>query len=191
MDVDKPDKRQRGGTRDRIMEAAAAVAHSVGPAHLSLDAVAEQAGVSKGGLLYHFPTKASLIKAVVERHLATIEHAVGMDRDDAPPEGTAVALALMRGFCETPVAKPGGANGFIAAMAETPELMEPIRAHNQRVATCLRRAREPEVALMAFLVVEGMRCLQIFDANPITEAERERIISTLSTILSESIAERA
>ncbi len=190
MDDDRTEKRQRGGTRDRIMEAATAVAHTVGPAHLSLDAVAEQAGVSKGGLLYHFPTKSSLIKAIVERHLEAVERSAGMDADDAPKDGAAVALALMRSFCDTPASKPGGAEGFLAAMAETPELMEPIRAHNQRVAACLRRAREPEIALMAFLVVEGLRCLQIFDANPITASETERIFAALGSILDAGAIER-
>ncbi len=190
MDDDRTEKRQRGGTRDRLMEAATAVAHAVGPAHLSLDAVAEQAGVSKGGLLYHFPTKTSLIKAIVERHLETVERSAGMDGDDAPMDGAAVALALMRSFCSTPASKPGGAQGFLAAMAETPELMEPIRAHNHRVAACLRRAREPEIALMAFLVVEGLRCLQTFDANPITSAETQRIFAALGSILDTGATER-
>lgn len=183
MDEQQPLKPPRSSTRDRIMEAATAVAHAVGPAHLSLDAVAEKAGVSKGGLLYHFPTKASLIKAIIERHLETVERSAGLAGDLAPSDGCSVALALMRSFCATPAAKPGGAQGFLAAMAETPELLEPIRDHNQRVVECLRKAREPEIALMAFLVVEGLRCLQIFDANPITEAETDRIFATLSAIL--------
>ena len=184
MDADKPVRPQQTGTRDRIMEAATAVAHAVGPAHLSLDAVAEQAGVSKGGLLYHFPSKVSLLKAIVERHLQTIEHSAGMDREGDLAEGGTVAIALMRGFCDTPSSKPGGSRGFLAAMAETPELMEPIRAHNERVAACLRKASEPELALMAFLVVEGMRCLQIFDTDPLTDNERERILSLLAGRLS-------
>ncbi len=191
MDADKPVRPQPMGTRDRIMEAATAVAHAVGPAHLSLDAVAEQAGVSKGGLLYHFPTKVSLLKAIVELHLQTIEHSVGMDREGELAGGDAVAIALMRGFCDTPQSKPGGARGFLAAMAETPELMEPIRAHNERVVTCLRRASEPEFALMAFLVVEGMRCLQLFDTDPITDDERERILSLLASRLSADAPEQA
>lgn len=191
MDLEQSSKPPRRGTRDRIMEAATAVAHAVGPAHLSLDAVAEQAGVSKGGLLYHFPTKASLIKAIVERHLQTVERSAGIGGGcAATADGSGVAIALMRAFCQTPAAKPGGAQGFLAAMAETPELMEPIRAHNQRVAACLRRAREPEIALMSFLVVEGLRCLQIFDANPLTEEETDRIFSTLGDILRDG-AEKA
>lgn len=183
MDAPKSLKPPRSSTRDRIMEAATAVAQAVGPAHLSLDAVAEKAGVSKGGLLYHFPTKASLIKAIIERHLETVERSAGLEGDAAPPDGCSVALALIRSFCSTPASKPGGAEGFLAAMAETPDLLEPVRAHNQRMVDCLRKSREPEVALMTFLVVEGLRFLQIFDANPITATETEQIFATLSDIL--------
>lgn len=183
MDLEHSPKPPRGATRERIMEAATAVAHAVGPAHLSLDAVAERAGVSKGGLLYHFPTKASLIKAIVERHLDTVAKAAGINACELDGDGDGVALRMMRAFLVTPVAKPGGAQGFLAALAETPELLEPVRQHNERVAACLRRAQEPEIAMIAFLVVEGLRCLQLFDANPLTEAEIDRIFATLDGIL--------
>ena len=43
--------------RDRILEAAERVVAEVGAARLTLDVVAQAAGVSKGGLLYHFPSK--------------------------------------------------------------------------------------------------------------------------------------
>ena len=48
--------------RDKILAAAEELARVAGPGNLSLDAVAARAGVSKGGLLYHFPTKAKLLK---------------------------------------------------------------------------------------------------------------------------------
>src|SRR5262245_16643152 len=41
--------------RDRIVEAAERVVTDIGAARLTLDGVAQAAGVSKGGLLYHFP----------------------------------------------------------------------------------------------------------------------------------------
>lgn len=43
-------------TKQRILDAAAEIARELGPGHLSLEAVATRAGVSKGGLLYHFPS---------------------------------------------------------------------------------------------------------------------------------------
>jgi AcrR family transcriptional regulator len=54
------------GTRDRILEAGYAVAGQSGVAAVTLDAVANRAGVSKGGLLYHFPSKEALVSGMVE-----------------------------------------------------------------------------------------------------------------------------
>ncbi len=58
------------------MRAATELAREIGPAHLSLDAVAARAGLSKGGLLYSFPTKAKLLEAVVEEYMKEHEHAM-------------------------------------------------------------------------------------------------------------------
>lgn len=57
---------RRGGTRDRILEAGYAVAGQSGVAAVTLDAVANRAGVSKGGLLYHFPSKEALVAGMVD-----------------------------------------------------------------------------------------------------------------------------
>jgi AcrR family transcriptional regulator len=54
------------GTRDRILEAGYAVAGQSGVAAVTLDAVANRAGVSKGGLLYHFPSKEALVSGMVD-----------------------------------------------------------------------------------------------------------------------------
>ncbi len=71
-------KARRTNSRDRILAAAADVARETGPGSLSLDAVASRAGVSKGGLLYNFPTKAKLMQALVEEYLRAFEQAPGV-----------------------------------------------------------------------------------------------------------------
>ena len=60
-------------TRAHILAAAAELAKEKGAAHISLEAIAKRAGISKGGLLYHFPRKDALIRAMVERHLGEID----------------------------------------------------------------------------------------------------------------------
>jgi AcrR family transcriptional regulator len=54
--------------RVRLFEAAIKVALERGYAHVTLDAVARQAGLSKGGLLYHFRSKAELIKGLLTHY---------------------------------------------------------------------------------------------------------------------------
>lgn len=55
------------GTRERILAAVRTLLVRGGPDAVTLDAAAAQAGVSKGGLLYHFPTKASLFVGVLSQ----------------------------------------------------------------------------------------------------------------------------
>ncbi|MCL4694718.1 MAG: TetR/AcrR family transcriptional regulator, partial [Candidatus Hydrogenedentes bacterium] len=54
----------RPSCNDLLLDSAEAVVVEGGPSRLTLDAVAEKAGVSKGGLLYHFPTKDALVEAM-------------------------------------------------------------------------------------------------------------------------------
>jgi AcrR family transcriptional regulator len=59
----KPDARYK------VLEAAVAIVAREGAAHLTIDAVAAQAGLSKGGVLYHFPSKRALLDGMLERLL--------------------------------------------------------------------------------------------------------------------------
>ncbi|MFI6479805.1 TetR/AcrR family transcriptional regulator [Nonomuraea sp. NPDC050663] len=53
--------------RDELLDAAEQLLCDQGSDALTLAAVADRAGVSKGGLLYHFNTKEALIKGMAER----------------------------------------------------------------------------------------------------------------------------
>ncbi|UYM06889.1 TetR/AcrR family transcriptional regulator [Solicola gregarius] len=54
-------------TRDRILNAFEALLVGQGSRSATLDAVAEEAGVSKGGLLYHFPSRDDLVVGMLDR----------------------------------------------------------------------------------------------------------------------------
>lgn len=60
-----------GKRRELILDAAEELVMDLGAAHLTMDAVAARASVSKGGVLHHFPTKTALIQAMLDRLLAT------------------------------------------------------------------------------------------------------------------------
>ena len=72
--------------RERILNAAEARLLAGGPTSLVLDAVAADAGVSKGGLLYHFASKEALVVGLCERMLVRFDADLDalMEADDAP-----------------------------------------------------------------------------------------------------------
>ncbi len=61
-------------TRDRILDALEEILVRDGTDKATLDAVAAGAGVSKGGLLYHFPSKDAMMAAMVRRLGERAEH---------------------------------------------------------------------------------------------------------------------
>lgn len=61
-------RRTASETRELIFEACSRILRREGLANLTLESVAEEVGLSKGGLLYHFPNKESLIEALFEYH---------------------------------------------------------------------------------------------------------------------------
>jgi AcrR family transcriptional regulator len=63
-------------SRDRILAASVHVALRDGVSSMTLDAVAREAGVSKGGLLYHFASKDELIAAMLQHHAARIQKTI-------------------------------------------------------------------------------------------------------------------
>ena len=72
--------------QEQLLEAASIIAAKDGIAALSLNAVAKQAGVSKGGLLHHFPGRQELIHALFIRLLAVMDRGIMalMAVDDNP-----------------------------------------------------------------------------------------------------------
>jgi AcrR family transcriptional regulator len=169
----------RESARDRILAAAMAVARESGAGRLSLDAIARRAGVSKGGLLYHFPKKNALMKALVERHLAEIEAAT-IAATSSPGRPNAVAGAFLQAYREKLACGPARPSGVLAALAENPDLLKPVRAHQLRIVDRMRSsALDLDMSLIAFLAVEGMKALELFEADPLTDEERERVFDSL------------
>ncbi|TCI60590.1 TetR/AcrR family transcriptional regulator [Exiguobacterium sp. SH0S2] len=54
-------------TKQKLLDAATEIIMEHGVHQLTLEEVAKTAGVSKGGLLYHYPSKEALLTAIVER----------------------------------------------------------------------------------------------------------------------------
>ncbi|WP_051791511.1 TetR/AcrR family transcriptional regulator [Amycolatopsis jejuensis] len=71
--------------RERILGSYEVILADHGPVEITLDAVAAHAGVSKGGLLYHFGSKDALRDGLLERLERLTDE--DLDRARAAPEG--------------------------------------------------------------------------------------------------------
>lgn len=118
--------------RDKMLDAAEIVVTRHGIANLTLDAVAAEAGMSKGGLLHHFPSKDQLVDALVVR-CAENWRAYYMDAYARTPEGPGRMTRALVDHCLTDVEawteqlRRSSASVF-AALAQNPKLIQPMRA---------------------------------------------------------------
>jgi len=82
----------RPSSRDRILDALVEVLLEGGAGSVTLDAVCARAGVSKGGLLYHFGSKADLFDGLTERLAADIRRQIA----EAPADTAAMVRWFLR-----------------------------------------------------------------------------------------------
>ena len=173
----------RPSSRDKIVAAAVELAKEVGPGHVSLDAVAQRAGVSKGGLLYNFPSKAKLLEAIVAHHLDAFENALLNRNDtqgDKPGSVVAACVDLYQADCREGLPP---ASGFLAALVENPDLLRPVRDTTRRLIDRVRANASDEAgALMVFMALQGLRCMPMLDIDVLTDDERNLVVGKLYEI---------
>jgi AcrR family transcriptional regulator len=167
--------------RDRVLDAAEALAGDEGSANLTLDAVAHTAGVSKGGLLYHFPSKDALLAALIERHVDRIEASCCRLRATLPAgnDGAELKAWVMSMLEADPVRRDTGAALFAAA-ANNPKLLDGVRErYAARVEHAARTSGNFPLAAVILLAVDGLILSEIWHMSAFTKEQRAAIVQQL------------
>jgi AcrR family transcriptional regulator len=181
---------KRPNSRQAILDAAEALASEVGANYMSLDAVAAKAGISKGGLLYRFPSKVALLKGMIERYVERLEapQAATRKAKSSMSEASRLLAARLATRADKSVAKQRrGSFGMIAAIAEQPRLLDPVRVAHDRIWTRFREtSRDPELALLAWFALEGLLFVELFGTSPLSKGERAKFLKRLTAIAEQS-----
>jgi AcrR family transcriptional regulator len=172
--------------RDRLLDAAEQVVGRDGVSNLTLEAVAREAGVSKGGLLYHFPSKSELVQAIVARLGVRCEahHAEAMATDDDSPGAFTRAYLAARSEPVDPEELPLHI-ALLAAAGTDPQFLDPIRA---RIARWQKKLEsdgiDPTTATVVRLAIDGL-CLGTLLGLPVPQGKlRRQVIERLSEMAS-------
>jgi AcrR family transcriptional regulator len=97
-------------TKARIIDAAEEVVLRDGVGRLTLDAAAAEAGLSMGGVLYHFPTRDALVAGMVEKIIQEFDEDIDqrLDGDSGPGSFT---RAYIRATMSPSSPAPSGRTG--------------------------------------------------------------------------------
>jgi AcrR family transcriptional regulator len=175
--------------RTRILDAAAAIVMAKGVAGLTLDAAARDAGVSKGGLLYHFASKEALLTGMTARLAGVLEAEYRTTVEAQPPGPGRVARATLEwGFGEGEHAcnerHDAVAAVLLAAFHHDPALIEPVREVIARIrAEIAADGLPPGHGEAISAASDGMFMARIFRLYTPTQAERMAMRAALERLI--------
>lgn len=99
--------------REQIIEAAVAIIDEKGMQHLSLSAIEQKAGMSRGQLTYYFPAKEEILLAVFDRLLLLMRQRAHADHEgDNPCTSTARGWERLKTFLSFLILHPPEASEF-------------------------------------------------------------------------------
>ncbi len=173
-------------TRARIRVAAAKVIERDGAGHLTLEKVAAEAGVSKGGLLYHYPSKDALLQGLLD-HL--LENRAGLV-DDLGSADEVSNAALLNGLIDADFDLPKDerimAQGLIAASAENADLLAPAKQYVEALFEQLGASKATAATARTILLAsQGLQFLELLGLLSLSVNERNEIRQHLKSLTQE------
>jgi AcrR family transcriptional regulator len=168
-------------SRNVALDAALVIIARDGPGRLTLDAIARESGLSKGGVMHQFRTKEGVLKALLERQMAhfgefSTRYRTKASAESANPE-LVTDIATVREATNT---QNSTALALLAAMVESPDLMAVTRESDlKHIAAIKAEAADPDLAMLRWAAARGLLLGALFGTSPIGKPERERLFARL------------
>lgn len=169
-------------TRNLVIQAALAILAREGPRRLTLDAIAREGGISKGGLMHQFRSKEAVLTALLEYQMEYFEKvSQGRLAELAPGTPEANLLTQIAVSREAVMQQPSVAFAILGAVSEEPGLMAAFRELDAKKLAAIRaEATDPDLATLRWMAARGMLLSAIFGFCPLSEEERGRLFERLA-----------
>lgn len=170
----------RANSKDAILDAAEAVVIESGASHMTLDAVAERSQISKGGLMYNFPTKEALLEAMIGRMVQRFEGLRDQARQELDPASINELMVEIR----TLQGKSGGDHRLSAALlavtANQPELTRALHEelHNRFFTMITSKENFMRSSILYFAAM-GLHFHDLLNLSLLDNEQREGLFEEL------------
>ncbi len=168
-------------TRREILNAANQIVINQGVDSLTLEATAREAGISKGGLLYHFPSKQALIEGMIRWYLQRFEEDLSSSAQtlEATQPGRLTQAYLETTFADN-ARTPRLNAGLLAAIATDPALLTPVQdCFTEWVSMLDQDHLDPVTTTIIRLVADGLWLVELFGLAPPDDEMKARVQEAL------------
>jgi AcrR family transcriptional regulator len=168
-------------SRAAILKAALVVIARDGVHRLTLDAIARESGLSKGGVMHQFRTKDAVLKALLEQQMADFERyseafLAGASSSVAEPT-LAAQIVTIREVMDTPNL---AALAILSILTTDQALRDAIVAIDaKKIAKIKAEAADPDEALLKWSAARGLLFTTMMGLSPFSKKERDRLFDRL------------
>lgn len=168
-------------TRAAVIQAALTIISRDGASHLTLDAIAKESGISKGGLLHQFPNKRAVLKALLEHQAAFYEDFTHRFREQHGAEYPQPFLASqIATFREVLNESNSRAFAVLAAVSQEPSFLDSMRETSARnLASIKAEAADPQRAVLRWFAAHGVALSTLLGLCPLSTEERDLLFDSL------------
>jgi AcrR family transcriptional regulator len=168
-------------TREAVLKAASQIIVRLGISAFTIDAVAQEAGITKGGVMHHFPSKEALVDGLIDQ-VTDLFNAWLETELAAEPEGRPGRWlrAYVRTIFSVKFEEMNLIPALAAAVAAHPETIERIRRSMEasQIAV-LQDGVDPTVATIIRLAVDGFVFTRAFNLNVLDSETSQKVADQL------------
>lgn len=162
--------------KTHILESACRIVGRAGASHLTIDAVAAEAGLSKGGVLYHYPNKRSMLEGMLESVISRNRERSNRYLAESANEPAALLPVQIKAESEQTADERAMSLAILATAAEDPELLNPARSFLKQLFKDIQaQPGDTELALILLLASEGMRFLGMLNLLPLSARQHKQL----------------
>lgn len=166
--------------RVAILEAASSIVSEKGIFNLTLEAVAKEAGISKGGLLYHFPSKEALVQGMVEHLAHNYRSKIAKNVDDDPLDRGKWTRAFLNVTFNQGYPNKDMHAGLLAAKAVNPKLMLPLyQAYEEWQTNIENDGLDSIDATIIRLATDGIWLAELLELYNIDDQKKKAVYKRL------------
>lgn len=173
----------RSSSREKLLDAAAELIATHSVQELTLEGVAAAAGVTKGGLIYHFKTKDELLGALVERMSLELDQ---RSRAKAAQRGDttgALLMALVDDTFDMPPGEKRLLTNLLAAATSYPHLLGPVQQlYNRLYGELTQAGPEAGLALVVAAALDGISLMELLNLHQFSPEQHDAMRQVLQRI---------
>lgn len=178
--------------RQKVLDAARRIVETRGAGHLTFEMLAEESGVTRGGITYHFPTKEDLLKALIEADMAQWDEmaaSLGASGEVPCPKAARLLGHVRCSLAEDDDAHKRFVTGLLSAAMVDPGLLDPIRCHVDREFADWRWDDADLERYLLLLAADGLFWSRLFAISPLPESVRPRLAALIEKKVMAFVAE--